>query len=827
MLSFQCLTADAQRQKKNNKTAADTSKLAQAAIKLPVKPVNQIKPFIEVVPAGSRSMKSFLTIHQVGDRVLFEIPDSLLSTDILVVTRINKGPADYKIPTFNIGYSGDEIGRATINFERIPGDRIVMRSKTFKQFSKDTTANGLSRSLVNNDYQTIQSIFPIKALHVDGKNVLIDLTDFINGDNALFTFNEPIFRAGLGSVANDKSYIDNIKTFPGNIEIRSAKTYYAKPGMLGTPPPISFLFNNSFIQLPKIPMVPREADVRVGFFSNSYTDFDSNPVGVTNTSYIQRWRMEPKAEDREKYFRGELVEPKKPIVIYIDPATPIKWVPYLIQGINDWQAAFEKAGFKNAIIGKEVAANDTTFSLDDARHSAIVYKPSEVPNAMGPNVNDPRTGEILETHISWFHSVMTVLQNWYTVQAGAIDPRTHKPELDEKLMGELIRFVSSHEIGHTLGLQHNFGASSTVPVEKLRDKSWVEANGHTPSIMDYARFNYVAQPEDGIGEKGIFPRIGAYDKWAIEWGYRILSEAKNAKEEKEMLSKLVTDKLASGKQYFYGSQLNPATNDWPMSQFDPRSQSEDLGNDAMLASSYGLKNLKRIKPHLMEWYKVPGKNYRRAIEVYTELVTQYSRYMGHVLRNVGGLYQTPKTSDQPGAAEVVVPLAIQKRAMVFLQNELFTTPQWLKDKGLYSTGGVDFSLVVNTQNQVLASLMSVKRISALIAEESTYGPTGYTANAMLDDLRSGIFSELRANRVNIEMDRRNLQKSFVEGLNAMLSPKNPAVGNDNISIAKAQAGILEKELRSSLGRTASGITRAHMLDLIGRLHEALTGKKVG
>jgi len=822
IISLLGLMVNAQNKKKNQKNAkADTAQVAKTDIKVSPKPVSLIKPYSDVVPKGAKSMRSFINIHIVADRVLFEVPDSVLLTDILVVTRINKGPADFKIPLINIGYSGDETGRATINFERIPGDKIAMRSTVYRQFSNDTTANGLSRSLINNNYQTIQAVFPIKAINAAGKSMVIDLTDFINGDNSLLTFEGPLLRVMLAGLAADRSYVENVKAFPMNVEIKSVKTYFSKPGTFGTPPPVTFQFNNSFVLLPKRPMIPRLADPRIGYFSNSYNDFDSNPFGVKQTKYIVRWRMEPKDEDIVKYNAGELVEPKKPIVIYIDPATPHKWVPYLIKGINDWQVAFEKAGFKNAIIGKEVPLDDSTFSIDDARHSVVVYKPSEVPNAMGPNINDPRTGEILETHISWFHSVMTLLQNWYVVQAGAIDPRTHQPELDEKLMGELIRFVSSHEIGHTLGLMHNFGASSTVPVEKLRNKEWVEAHGHTPSIMDYARFNYVAQPEDGISEKGIFPRIGDYDKWAIEWGYRFIPETKRATDEKSLLNKWIIDKLAGGKQFFYGSQLSPFTNEFPMNEFDPRSQSEDLGDDAMLASSYGIKNLKRIRPQISVWFKKPGENYRRSGEVYAELVNQYGRYMGHVLRNIGGLYQTPKTSEQSGTEETIVPKAKQKRAMAFLQKELFTTPEWIKDSKLYGTSEAGFSKVALLQNQVLTSLLSSRRINVLIEEESAFGKYAYSATEMLNDLKTGIFSELKREKIEVSMNRRDIQKKYVENLAALIAPLTSVRSNDNLSIAKEHARVLEKDIRKILLKAGQGITRAHLNDLAERLHTSL------
>jgi hypothetical protein len=510
-------------------------------------------------------------------------------------------------------------------------------------------------------------------------------------------------------------------------------------------------------------------------------------------------------------------------VIYIDPATPKKWVPYLIEGINDWQAAFEKAGFKNAIIGKEAPVGDSTWSLNDARHSVLVYKPSDVPNASGPNINDPRTGEILETHINWYHSVMALIQNWYIIQAGAIDPRARKPDLDDDLMGQLIRFVSSHEVGHTLGLMHNFGASSTVPVANLRNKAWVEAHGHTPSIMDYARFNYVAQPEDHISEKGIFPRIGDYDKWAIEWGYKLIPEAKTAQDEKPVLNKWMINKLASGKQYFYGSQLDPITNSFPVGSPDPRDQSEDLGDDAMLASTYGIKNLKRVEPHLIEWLKKPDENYDRAAAAYKELVTEYSRFMGHVLKNIGGLYETPKTVEQPGPEYELENKAKQKRAMAFLQHQLFDTPYWLMDSNLYSVSQVDFTMVTKIQKQVLLALLSSSKIDLLLTEEYNYFGKAYTATEMLHDLHQGIFSELATNKP-ISIYRRDLQKTYVEGLIKLSDPKTNVSDNDVLSIVKAHARMLEAELKKAATHAPNEVTHDHFADLAERLDLALHPK---
>lgn len=788
-----------------------------------------IKPYKDVVTAGAKTATGFFKVHKIDDRCLFELPDSILGRDLLTVNRIAKAAAEYRHPLNRLmSYSGDWIGESVIRFEKGSVNKIMLKVISYKERSSDSSENGLSKVVDNNNMQPIYASFPVKAINKEKNTTVIDVTDFLNSDNPVFGYLSDIkFYTGLGAVLPDRSYIDSIMAFPMNIEIKTVKTYaQPKPNSL-TVTPYTFEFNNSIVLLPKEPMKGRPYDPRVGFFGlqpTDYVDFDANPQGIKRTSNIWRWRLEPKPEDVEKYNRGELVEPQKPIIIYIDPLTPKKWVPYLIQGVNDWQAAFEKAGFKNAIIAKEAPTKeeDSTWSIDDARHSALVYKPSDFPNASGPSVKDPRSGEILETHINWYHNVMDLLYRWYFIQAGAVDPRADKPQFDDSLMGELIRFVSSHEVGHTLGLRHNWGASSTVPVEKLRDKAWVEAHGHTPSIMDYARFNYVAQPEDHISEKGLFPRIGDYDKWAIEWGYRIIPGNKTSAEEKSILNKWIVNKLKTGPQYYFGIE---AVSGDPFTGLDPRNQNEDLGDDAMLAGLYGIKNLKRILPNLVKWTQRPNEDYSRAGEMYQELVNQFQRYMGHVLMNIGGILTTPKTVEQPGDVYDFVPKEKQQRAMAFLQKELFATPEWLRDNHLYSITATSFSSVEAVQKFILNQLLDGKYIYRLATQEEQAPAKAYTVDQMLTDLQNGIFSELAAHR-SISLNRRNLQKAYTDKLITLIQPGQAAINpeTDASSVVKAHAKELLAHIKTAAIAAPDKASRAHLGDLQDRLNNALKPK---
>lgn len=791
------------------------------------------KAFKDVVTDKAISRKGLFNVHKVDDRYLFEIGDTLLGRDILVVGRISKAPIDTRSGFF--GYAGDEINENVIRFEKGPNNKIFLRNISFSVYSKDSTSP-MYKTVQNSNIQPIAAAFDIKAFSKDSTGSVIDLTDYISGDNDILFF-ASFFKSALrvGGVQSDKSYIVDVRTYPNNTEIKTVKTYGKLPnpqlmqlGMASGPTGnATFELNTSIVALPKVPMRPRYYDDRVAYFTTEYTDFDADPQGVKDISMITRWRLEPKPEDLERFKKGELVEPAKPIIYYIDPATPKKWVPYLIQGVNDWQKAFEKAGFKNAIQARlaPTKQEDSTWSLEDARYSAIVYKPSDIPNASGPHIHDPRSGEILESHINWYHNVMRLLRNWYLIQASPSDPKARTANFDDELMGQLIRFVSSHEVGHTLGLPHNMGSSSAVPVEKLRDKAWVEANGHTPSIMDYARFNYVAQPEDGISQVGLFPRIGDYDLWSIEWGYKPIYGV-TEEQEKQQLNEWVKARFANNRLRFLHQD-----------GIDPRAQTESLGDNNMKAGEYGIKNLKWMMPKLQGWLNERAENYENLTEVYGEVLSQFSRYNGHVATNLAGVFTDYKTTDQDGAVYTVVPKAQQKEAMAFMQKQLFETPTWLLDKTILerinNPAGTD--RVASIQEQFLGSMLSIGRLQRFVLNANR-DASSYKIDEYMDDLRKGLYSELATKKV-IDNYRRNLQKSFVERLGALINPApTPSLGggititfgpaidpkkSDVYSVAKGTLRQLKAEIAAALPLYTDKMSKMHLQDLNERIDRIL------
>lgn len=807
------------------KAKKDTANITKPKDKKPEK----IQPYEKVITDKAVSDEGVITVHKVEDKYFFEIPDKSLKKDFLVVTRLTKAGAEMR--SGMSGYAGDQISQNVISFEKGPQDKVFVRSISFVDYAKDSTS-AMYNTVMRNNVNAIEFAFDVKAFGKDKKSTVIDVTDFINADNDIVSF-DTRYKKGfrVGGFQKDKSFVNFVKSFPTNIEINTTKTYNRSAGDVspipGAPKPeisgnYTVEVNSSIILLPEDKMQARYFDPRVGFFAVGYTDFDLNPQGVERVSLIKRWRLEPKPKDVEKYKKGELVEPAKPIVFYIDPLTPKKWIPYLIQGVNDWQKAFEKAGFKNAIYAKlPNAKDDPEWSLEDARFSAIVYKPSDVPNASGPSIADPRTGEILESHINWYHNVMKLLNDWYFVQASPNDPRARKVDFDDELMGQLIRFVSSHEVGHTLGLRHNYGSSSTVPVENLRNNSWLKANGHTPSIMDYARFNYVAQPEDKINVDNLMPRIGDYDDWAIEWGYRRFYNYNSPEKEKAFINKWTIEKLQNPRLWF-GTESNP---------FDPRSQSEQVGDNPMIAGKYGVKNLQRIIENLEAWSTKPNEDYKVLEGRYNQVSGQFARYLGHVAKYIGGVKETPKTVEQKGAVYELVSKIEQKEALKFLNDYVFTTPNWiLKNSVLTKIDKAPVEVVENLQNGVLNRILMPAVLDNLNKGESQ-DANAYALFDYLKDLKTDVFSELNTSS-KIDIYRRNLQRNFVENLISKVNSANKVIvigtsrlgGSENSDVKALVRGTL-REIRDQASKASSqyadSVTKYHLEDLVYRIDKAL------
>ena len=826
-----------------NPTTARATPTGDTTHRLPPQKIGVPKAYSDVITSKAITKQGLFTVHKVDEKWYFEIPDSLLNKQILAVTRYSRTPAGGNV------YGGELANQQTVRFERGPNNNIFLRVVTTVNVAD--SSNQIYKAVTNSSENPIAAVFDIKAFgrdtvnNRDSASIVIDVTDFFRGDNQIVSINPWDKRTyNLSGLISDRSYIDNINSYPLNTEVKTVKTFGSSASFGGFsfgPFPsttfpaanaagaVTLAINNSFIMLPSKPMEKRAFDPRVGYFADDYTVYGDEQQKVKNDVFVVRWRLEPKSEDIDRWKRGELVEPTKPIVYYIDPATPKKWRPYLIQGINDWQKAFEKAGFKNAIMAKEWPENADTMSLEDARYSVLRYFASDIENAYGPNVHDPRTGEILESHIGWYHNVMKLLHDWYLIQTAAVDPKARTMKLNDSLMGQLIRFVSSHEIGHTLGLRHNMGSSSTVPVEKLRDKAWLAVHGHTPSIMDYARFNYVAQPEDGIPETSLFPHIGEYDKWAIQWGYSY-SGGKTEEEDKKIINKWVIDSLKANPRLWFGTETNP---------YDPHSQTEDLGDNSMKAGEYGIKNLKRILPQLPLWTKEDADVYDNLEDMYSQLAIQYNRYVFHVLKNIGGIYEVPKSVEQTGDVYSPTPKATQKEAVAFLNHQLFQTPTWLLDKNILNkfSNPSSAEAVGNIQTNTINSLVSPSRLARMVYSSYRFSDNNpYTADEMLTDAENGIWSELQTKKP-IDMYRRNVQKAYTEALINILAPSGGgitisfgslgALGSTNVkstdvvSIARAHLVLLRNKILAAIPGTTDKMSKYHLEDVAERIKRAL------
>ncbi len=758
-------------------------------------------------------VEGLFNVQKFKEDWYFQIPDSLLGHPFLATTRFVSTPV-------NMGTYGGELVSSHVLYWEKHNEQIILRAMAYDATADST--DDIHRALLASTENPIVASFKIDKESGDTihrHHISIKVTDFLKGDNLITGFADRSKEGfGVTGLKPDQSYIEFVHTYPINTEIQTVKTYGARPGnnpssnlagqLTGQ---VTFRLNTSFVLLPKEPMRPRYFDKRVGYFTESHREYSDRQQQVRRRSMITRWRLEPKSEeDIERMKRGELVEPKKPIVYYIDPATPKQWRKYLIQGVNDWNVAFEQAGWKNAIRGEEWPENADSLgmSLEDARYSVIRYLASPIANAYGPHVSDPRSGEIIESHIGWYHNVMQLIHDWYLIQAGAVDDATHKMQFDEELMGQLIRFVSSHEVGHTLGLRHNMGASSATPVDSLRDKAWVEANGHTASIMDYARFNYVAQPEDHISQAGLFPRINTYDKWAIEWGYKYFPEVttpilyddgeyvSEADQERRILNKMTIEKLAQSRRYWFGGEGYDN---------DPRALTEDLSDDQMRANEYGIKNLKRIIGNLPYWVREEGDLDLNLSQIYSGVINQMQRYVGHVGRNIGGVYHNYKSVEEFGDVYTPEEKERVQRAMKWLDEQVLKEPTWLINVSYINRLTTDpQSVIQSLANQAVSSLCSANTFNNVV--RFSYASNAYQPADYVDDMVRMIFREAGSGQ-NLTRWRRYVQSRAVDVLIEAWNNGTNSEAHPYVTQALQQ---IQQRVKQAGGDAA---TRAHYKDL--------------
>ncbi len=779
----------------------------------------KMKKYAEVIKESMTTDEGVFAVHRDTEKIFFEIPDSLLGREMLLVTRMARTHA-------GMGYGGQKANTQVLRWQR-QADDVLLRVVSYESVASEEQP--IYQAVRNANLEPVVAAFDILARSDDSTQSVVEVTELFTTDvRFLGLSSSNRTRYKVKSLDKDRSYVNTAQSFPRNVEVRHTLTYAAdEPPDNPSTGTISVEMNQSMVLLPDELMTPRPCDARVGYFNVETIDYGADEQRAEEKCFITKWRLEP--GDPEAFARGELVEPVRPIVYYIDPATPMKWRPYIKQGVDDWNAAFEEAGFRNAIIGKDPpsAEEDPEFSPEDVRYSVIRYFPSDIENAYGPHVHDPRSGEILESDIGWYHNVMNLLRNWYFVQTAAANPDARAVKFDDEVMGELIRFVSAHEVGHTIGLPHNWGSSYAFPVDSLRSPAFTSTHGTAPSIMDYARFNYIAQPEDGV--TNFMPAIGEYDKWSIRWGYRPIPGAGNEEEAKAVLNGWVRER-AGDPLYFYGRQTgNP---------LDPRSQREDLGNDAVEASQLGIANLQRIVPNLIEWTREEGENYAQLEEIYGQVAVQWRRYLGHAARGIGGVYETPKTYDQAGPVYEMAPKGAQTRAMAFLHEFGFDTPRWLLDEDILRriehAGAVD--RIRSIQAGQLDLLLNPQRLARLIEAEARLGDAAYAPLDMLEDLRKGLWRELDANEA-INPWRRNLQRAYLEDMGRLMTEEVTAppaasrrfLGYTPINVSQSDIrayvrGELET-LRGDAQRAARRVqdrpTALHLKDILVRIENIL------
>ena len=768
-----------------------------------------IQPYDEVITDEAETDEGVFTVHQLDDKVFYEIPEAELGKEFLWVSQIAR-------TTQGVGYGGQALGNRVVTWER-RGDTVLLKSVSYAVVAGDDAPIRRAVEAANND--TIIKAFDIEALSEAGAPV-IDVTSLFNTEVPEFSARSRLQARGF---ARDRSFVEEVVAFPENIEVTATHTYTAPPASgsqtrrSGTrnrrgmrPGSATVALHFSMVKLPEEPMQPRLFDERVGYFSVRQIDYGRDEHRSPNRRYITRWRLEKQNPD------AAVSDPVTPITYWIDPATPARWVPYLKKGVEAWQPAFEAAGFSNAVIAREAPSpeDDPDWSPEDARYSVIRWLPSTTENASGPHVHDPRTGEILETDIQFHHNVMNLVRDWYFVQVGPLDPRTRTLPLPDELMGELLAYVLTHEVGHTLGFQHNMKASSLYPPEKLRDPEWVKTMGHTPTLMDYARFNYVAQPEDGIAVEDLIPKIGPYDIWATMWGYKPIAGAASADDEKATLDEWSRQQDETAWYRFSTPGSRNA---------DPGQLTEAVGDaDAVQSTALGLKNLERVAGMLLEATAVPGDPYDDLDELYGRLVGQWATEMNHVAAVVGGFTSQQKHFGQDGVRFTTIPRETQAGAVAFLNDHAFTTPMFLVDpeilRRIEPVGVLD--RIRTSQARVLRTLMSSDRLLRLVEQQALDGDVAYAPTDFLADLRGGVWRELDEAEVEIDAYRRNVQRTYLEVIDDRLNGRSPAE-DDARPFLRGELRALDRSAATALARVSDRATRLHLEDVQDQIARTL------